>query len=47
MHRKAIYLLSKLIILFRKMCYLKGFNSFFASTTLDCKKIQTKLCKEV
>lgn len=47
MHRKAIYFLSKLIILFRKMCYLKGFNSFFASTTLDCKKIQTKLCKEV
>ena len=47
MHRKAIYFLSKLIILFRKMCYLKGFNSFFASTTLDCKKNQIKLCKEV
>ena len=47
MLRKAIYLLSKLIILFRKTCYLKGFNSFFASSTLDCRKIQTKLCKEV
>lgn len=47
MLRKAIYLLSKLIILFRKTCYLKGFNSFFASSTLDCKKNQIKLCKEV
>lgn len=47
MHRKAIYFWSKLIILFRKTCYLKGFNSFFASTTLDCKKSQTKFCKEV
>lgn len=47
MHRKAIYFLSKLIILFRKTCYLKYFKSFFASSTLDCRKIQTKLCKEV
>lgn len=47
MHRKAIFFLSKLIILFRKTCFLKYFKSFFASSALDCRKIQTKLCKEV